>query len=93
MQEIHELKEELTENKAKIKRMKIENSLLKQAVDIFEKWLRWNNAEEKKNIRIHGVPEIIGNRDDGEKAALEIAEKLNIDTRQRDTRHAITRLK
>ena len=33
---------------------------------------------KRENIRIHGVPESTGNRDDGKMAVLEIAKKLNV---------------
>ena len=89
LQEIHELKEELAESKAEIKRMKIENSQLKQAANInIRKVDEMEQYGRRENIRIHGVPEIIGNRDDGEKVALEIAEKLNIKLKTDDIQRA-----
>ena len=43
----------------------------------------------RENIRIHGVPESTGNRDDGEMVVLEIAKKTNVNLESGDIQHRL----
>ena len=89
LQEIQELKDELAESKAEVIRVRTENSLLKQAVNISVRKLDdIDQYGRRENVRINGVPESTENRDDGEKVALEIAEKLNVNLNSADIQRA-----
>ena len=87
--EIQVLKDELAKSKAEVKKVKNENSLLKQAVNIcVSKLDGMEQYGRRENIRIHGVPESTGNRDDGEMVVLEIAKKLNVNLESGDIQRA-----
>ena len=74
------LKFELSQAKKEIVQVKKENERLKQAINlnIFanDDLDQYNRRE---NIRIYGVPEISGKKDDGEDVLFQIAEELNIE--------------
>ena len=87
--EIQVLKDELAKSKAEVKKVKNENSLLVQAVNIcVSKVDGMEQYGRRENIRIHGVPESSGNRDDGEMVVLEIAKKLNVNLESGDIQRA-----
>ena len=79
-EEMKVLKFELGQAKKEIVQVKQENELLKQAINlnIFanDDLDQYNRRE---NIRIYGVPEISGKKDDGEDVLFQIAEELNIE--------------
>ena len=74
------LKFELSKAKKEIVEVKKENKRLKQAINLnifANDDLDQYNCRE--NIRIYGVPEISGKKDDGEDVLFQIAEQLNIE--------------
>ena len=71
---------ELSQAKIEIVQVKKENERLKQAINLnifANDGLDQYNRRE--NIRIYGVPEISGKKDDGKDVFLQIAEELNIE--------------
>ena len=79
-EEMKILKFELNQAKTEIVQVKKENERLKQAIDlnIFanDDLDQYNRRE---NIRIYGVPEIGGKKDDGEDVLFQVAEELNME--------------
>ena len=83
--EIQELKAELTGTKKELIEIKVENARLKQMVNINAYALdSLEQYSRRENIRIYGVPEDNSNKDDGEKKLFEIANALNINLNEND---------
>ena len=80
--EIQELRKELDV-------VKMENHLLKQAVNL--QLFKSDDLEQygrRENIRVHAVPEQLDNHDDGEKIAFEMAQALHINLKDCDIQRA-----
>ena len=79
-EEIKIFKFELSQVKKENVQVKKENEQLKQAINlnifVNDDLDQYNRRE---NIRIYGVPEISGKKDDGEDFLFQIAEELNIE--------------
>ena len=79
-EEIRELKLSLVKAKKEIAEVKAENARLKQANNLniysHDDVEQYNRRE---NIRIYGVPESSGKKDDGEQILFEIANELGIE--------------
>ena len=79
-EEMKVLKFELSQAKKEIVQVKKENERLKQAINLnifaTDDLDQYNRRE---NIRIYGVPEISGKKDDGENVLFQIAEELNLE--------------
>ena len=77
-EEMKILKFELSQAKKEIVQVKKENERLKQAINLN---IFANDDHDqyncRENIRIHGVPEISGKKDDCEDVLFQIAEELN----------------
>ena len=87
--QVSNLHRSLKRSNQKIKELKTENEQLKQAVNM--NILEINNLEQysrRENIRIHGVPEPPGKKDDGEEVVVELAEKLGINIESYDIQRA-----
>ena len=79
----------LRRSNQKIKKLKLENEQLKQAVNM--NILEIDNLKQhygRENIRIHGVPELQGKKDDEEEVVVELAEKLGINFESNDIQRA-----
>ena len=88
IKQVSKLQRSLKNSNKKIQELKTENEKLKQAVNL--NTLEIDNLEQysrRENIRIHGVPEPQGKRDDGE-VVVELAEKLGINIENYDIQKA-----
>ena len=85
LQEIQEIKNELSESKEKLKKLRHENGVLKQAMNLFvTKMDELEQYGRRENIRIHGVRKKNGNKDDGEEVLLDLAKQLKIELNPND---------
>ena len=85
LQEIQEIKNELSESKEKLKKLQHENGVLKQAMNLsVTKMYELEQYGRRENIRIHGVREKNGNKDDGEEVLLDLAKQLKIELNPND---------
>ena len=78
--EMSDLKLQLDFNKLKLTKVKSENARLEQALN--QQYYQYDALEQygrRENIRIHGITEKRGNKDDGEEVLKEIANTLNIE--------------
>ena len=74
-----------SESKEKLKKLQHENGVLKQAMDLsVTKLDELEQYGRRENIRIHGVREKNGNKDDGEEALLDLAKQLKIELNPND---------
>ena len=83
--QVSNLQRSLKRSNQKIKELKSENEQIKQAVNM--NILEIDSLEQysrRENIRIHGVPEPQGKKDDGEEVVVELAEKLGINIESYD---------
>ena len=83
--QISKLQKSLKKSNLKTEELKTENKKLKQALNI--NTLESDNLEQysrRENIRIHGIPEPKGKKDDGEEVVIELAEKLGINIESYD---------
>ena len=80
LQEIQEIKNELSESKEKLKKLQHQSGVLKQAMNLsVTKMDKLEQYGRRENIRIHGVREKNGNKDDGEEVLLDLAKQLKIE--------------
>ena len=87
--QVSKLQKSLKKSDQKIKELKTENEKLKQALNI--NTLDIDNLQQysrRENIRIHGIPESKGKKDDGEEVVIELAEKLGINMESYDIQRA-----
>ena len=87
--QVSNLQRSLKRSNKKIKELKSENEQLKQAVNMNIQEI--DNLEQysrRENIRIHGVPEPQGKKDDGEEVVVELAEKLGVNIESYDIQRA-----
>ena len=78
-EEIRELKFNFIKAKKEIAEVKTENAQLKQAINL--NIYSYDDLEQycrRENIRIYGVPESSGKKDDGEQILFEVANELGI---------------
>ena len=80
----------MDDNKTEINKRKVENSRLKQIVNI--NLYKIDDLEQygrRENMRIHGIPESTDSiDDDGEKVILKMAKDLNIELKDSDIQRA-----
>ena len=88
--EINNLRKALDDCKIEINKVKVENSRLKQIVNI--NVYKIDDLEQygcRENMRIHGIPESTDSvDDDGEKVILKMAKDLNIELKDSDIQRA-----
>ena len=86
VREINSLRKALDDSKTEINKVKVENSRLKQIVNI--NLYKINDLEQygrRENMRIHGITESTDSVDDGgEKVILKMAKDLNIELKDSD---------
>ena len=87
--EILNLQNELKGSNNQIQQLKKENQKLKQAVNLntfelddLQQYMR------RENIRVHGVPESPGKKDDGETHVKKLAKELNVKLEPLDIQRA-----
>ena len=84
------MRKDLDNNKTEINKRKVENSRLKQIVNI--NLYKIDDLEQygrRENMRIHGIPESTDSiDDDGEKVILKMAKDLNIELKDSDIQRA-----
>ena len=83
------MQKSLKKSDQKIEELKIENEKLKQTLNI--NTLEIDNLQQysrRENIRIHGIPEPKGKKDDGEEVVMKLAEKLGINMESYDIKRA-----
>ena len=88
--EINSLRKGLDDSKTEINKVKVENSRLKQIVNInLYKIDDLEQYDRQENMQIHGIPEFIDSvDDDGEKVILKMAKDLNIELKDSDIQRA-----
>ena len=88
--EINKLRKALDDSKIEINKVKVENSRLKQIVNI--NLYKIDDLEQygrRENMRIHGISESTDSvNDDGEKVILKMAKDLNIELKDSDIQRA-----
>ena len=88
--EINSLRKALDDSKTEINKVKVENSRLKQIVNIdIYKIDDFEQYGCRENMRIHGISESTDSvDDDGEKVILKMAKDLNIELKDNDIQRA-----
>ena len=87
--QVSNLQRSLKRSNQKIKELKSENEKLKQAVNMnILEIINLEQYSRRENVRIHGVPEPQGKRDDREEVVVELAEKLGINIESYDIQKA-----
>ena len=87
--QVSKLQKYLKKSDQKIEELKTKNEKLKQALNT--NTLEIDNLQQysrRENIRIHGIPEPKGKKDDGEEVVIELAEKLGINIESYDIQRA-----